>query len=176
MSSDQKKLFAQMQAEIPKSFNAFKVYDSNGSFIGPWNVWLHQPEYGTPIWALSDAVCKDIGLSNRIMQLVILLVGAKFNAAYELYAHSIVAKSIGLSILEIDTLKRSYLPETFDHAEKISFNIATHLLDGKILADSLYLEGVQLFGDKGMAQIVYLVGFYMLVSVTLNAYQVGIPA
>lgn len=176
MNSEQKRLFAQMQTEIPKSFNAFKVRDSSGRLLGPWNAWLHQPDYGIPIWALSDAVCKDIGLSNRVMQIVILAVGAKLKAAYELYAHSMVAKSIGLSSSEIGQLKLGEIPQTLDHSEKIAFNIAACLLDGEILPDSLYSEGVQLFGDKGLAQIIYLVGFYMLVSITLNAYKVGIPA
>lgn len=176
MDPEQKRLFAQMQTEIPKSFNVFKVRDSSGRLLGPWNAWLHQPDYGIPIWALSDAVCKDIGLSNRVMQIAILVVGAKLKAAYELYAHSIVAQSIGLSSSEISRLTLGESPQTLNHSEKIAFNIATSLLDGKILPDALYSEGIQLFGDKGLAQIIYIVGFYMLVSVTLNAYKVSIPA
>lgn len=175
LSPAQKSLFAQMQKEIPPDFTSFQVYNDKGEFMGPWNAWLHQPEFGNPIWALSHAVCAKSSLSDRVCQIVILTVGAKYKAAYELYAHETVAKKDGFSQHDLDCLLKNTKPKHLSPQEDLAFNMTMALLEGNVLPKPIYDAAVQAFGDQAVAQIIYLVGFYCLVSITLNAYAIPAP-
>ena len=43
------------------------------------------------------------------------------------------------------------------------------------LPDDLYARGVAVLGEQGMVELVAILGFYCMVSLTLNAFELGIP-
>jgi 4-carboxymuconolactone decarboxylase len=47
---------------------------------------------------------------------------------------------------------------------------------GRVLPELTYQQAVDLFGEEGTADFIYLVGLYCMVSVTLNGFDVPIPA
>ena len=49
------------------------------------------------------------------------------------------------------------------------------LVAGGVLPEITWKQGVEVFGQDGAAELVYLVGLYCLVSVTLNGFDVPIP-
>ena len=49
-------------------------------------------------------------LPEMIRQIVILVVGSKFGAAYEIYAHGAVAMSSGMSSHRLATIVASLIP------------------------------------------------------------------
>jgi hypothetical protein len=50
------------------------------------------------------------------------------------------------------------------------------LVAGGVLPDELFRKSVALFGAKGTNELIYLVGYYCLVSITLNGFDVPVPA
>ena len=56
LSPEQRPLYENMKAGIEKNFQGFKTIAENGSLIGPWNPWLHEPKFGKPIWDLTLAL------------------------------------------------------------------------------------------------------------------------
>src|SRR5580658_10790448 len=56
LSPEQRPLYENMKAGIEKNFQGFKTIAENGSLIGPWNPWLHDPKFGKPIWDLTLAL------------------------------------------------------------------------------------------------------------------------
>src|SRR5262245_53713197 len=46
---------------------------------------------------------------------------------------------------------------------------------GDVLPELNYRLAVKTFGQHGAAELIYLVGFYCLVSVTLNGFDVPVP-
>jgi hypothetical protein len=65
--------------------------------MGPWNPWLHEPKFGKPIWELTKAMSFSPSLPKHVREVAILVTGAKFRAAYEIYAHVMLAERRGLS-------------------------------------------------------------------------------
>ena len=43
------------------------------------------------------------------------------------------------------------------------------------LAQGLYDDAVKLLGERGLVEIIGLCGYYTLVSMTLNAFEVDLP-
>src|ERR1700731_4164200 len=81
---------------IANNFNAFKVERADGALMGPWNPWLHEPAVGKAIWDLTLAMTANAVLPDNVRQIVILVVGARFDAAYEIYANIAVAEREGM--------------------------------------------------------------------------------
>jgi hypothetical protein len=49
------------------------------------------------------------------------------------------------------------------------------LLNGGVLASPIWSRGLAAFGEKGVREIVYLVGHYCFVSLTLNGFDIPVP-
>ncbi|MDT5353748.1 MAG: hypothetical protein QOJ56_2280, partial [Mycobacterium sp.] len=67
----------------------------DGARIGPFNAWLHCPQFGKPAWAFIRAMWEHSVLPAEIHQLVILVTAAKFGARYEIYGHEYFAGRAG---------------------------------------------------------------------------------
>ena len=59
--------------------------------------------------------------------------------------------------------------------EAIAYDVASALVDHGVLPELTYRQAVQAFGEHGAAELIYLVGLYCLVSVTLNGFDVPVP-
>ena len=96
LNAEQKPLYEDMLKGISSNFNAFQVKREDGALMGPWNPWLHEPRIGKAIWELTLALTAEASLPDNLRQIAILVVGAHFKAAYELYAHIAVAEKEGM--------------------------------------------------------------------------------
>lgn len=175
LSPEQRSLYYDMRKGIAGHFNAFKVEREDGALMGPWNPWLHEPVIGKAIWDLTLALTAEASLPDPVRQIAILVVGARFDAAYEIYAHIAVAEREGMAAERLATLTANLKPADLDAEESAAFDIAYALARGGVLPEPLYRLGRTTFGQKGLDELIYLVGLYCLVSVTLNGFDVPVP-
>jgi 4-carboxymuconolactone decarboxylase len=99
LTSEQKALYDDMRRGISSNFDAFKAVRDDGALMGPWNPWLHEPGIGKAIWELNLAMTANATLADNVRQIVILVVGARFDAAYEIHAHIAVAEHGGYDLI-----------------------------------------------------------------------------
>ena len=66
-------------------------------------------------------------------------------------------------------------PVDLTHDEGVAYDVASALLHHGTLPELSYRAAVQAFGVHGAAELIYLVGLYCLVSVTLNGFNVPVP-
>jgi alkylhydroperoxidase family enzyme len=130
---------------------------------------------GKAIWDLTLAMTAKASLPDNVRQIVILVVGARFDAAYELYAHIAVAEHEGVPEERLGTLVADLKPDDLTPEESVAFDVAYKLVRGGTLPEPLYRLAVAAFGQHGPNELFYLVGLYSLVSTTLNAYNVPVP-
>ena len=175
LSPAQRPLYDDMRKGISGSFNAFKTEGPDGSLIGPWNAWLHEPAIGKAIWDLTLAMTAQAVLPDPVRQIVILVVGARFDAAYELYAHIAVAEKEGMSAERLATITAGLKPVDLSAEESIAFDLAYALVRGGTLPEPIYALALKTFGQHALNEMVYLVGLYAMVSTTLNAFNVPVP-
>jgi alkylhydroperoxidase family enzyme len=175
LTPEQKLLYDDMRKGVASNFNAFKAVAENGALMGPWNPWLHEPIIGKAIWDLTLALTAQASLPDNVRQLVILVVGARYDAAYEIYAHIAVAEREGVRPERLASLTADVKPTDLTPEESVAFDVAYKLVRGGTLPEPLYQLAVQTFGQHGANEMFYLVGLYSLVSVTLNAYNVPVP-
>src|ERR1700683_4997248 len=110
LTPEQKSLYDEMRKGIKSNFNAFKVEREDGALMGPWNPWLHEPQIGKAIWDFTLAMTANASLPDNVRQIAILVVGAYFDAAYELYAHIAVAEREKMKPERLATLVANLKP------------------------------------------------------------------
>src|SRR4051794_21336325 len=104
LSPEQRPVYEDMRQGIEANFKGFATMDGDGRLLGPWNPWLREPKFGTPIWQLTKALSVAPGLPRPVREVAILVTGAHFRAAYELYAHVIAAEQRGLTDAKLATI------------------------------------------------------------------------
>lgn len=175
LTAEQKPLYDSMRQGIARNFNAFQVEREDGALMGPWNPWLHEPGIGKAIWDLTLAMTANASLPDNVRQIAILVVGARFDAAYEIYAHIAVAEKEGMAAERLATLVADLKPADLEKDESVAYDLAYALVRGGTLPEPLYRLAVTTFGQHGANELIYLVGLYALVSTTLNGFNVPVP-
>lgn len=175
LSPAQRPLYDDMLKGMKSNFSAFRNTADDGSLIGPWNAWLHEPVIGGAIWNLTKAMTMEASLPDPVRQVAILVVGAHFRAAYELYAHVAMAEHEGMSDARLSTLVAGCRPTDLTEQEGCAYDVAYALVSGGVLPEPCYARALELFGQRGTNELIYLVGLYCMVSTTLNAFNVPVP-
>jgi hypothetical protein len=175
LSAEQKPLYEDMRDGIVQNFKGFKAIGDDGALIGPWNPWLHLPKIGGPIWELTKALSISPTLPRPVREVAILVTGAHFHSAYELYAHVIAAELRGLPDERIATIVAGQRPVDLTREEAVAYDVAAALVGGGVLPQLTYQQAVAVFGEAAAMELIYLVGLYCLVSVTLNGFDVPVP-
>jgi 4-carboxymuconolactone decarboxylase len=175
LNAEQKDLYDDMVGIIDPNFGELVARGKDGALIGPFNGWLHFPQFGKPAWTFNKAMWEHATLPAAIHQLVILVTAAKFGARYEIYGHEYFARRAGLAEDKIATIVAGERPADLTHDEHVAYDMAAALNRGGPLAETTYRAVRSTFGDEGLAEIVFLVGCFSMVAVTLNAFDASVP-
>ncbi|OKO78708.1 carboxymuconolactone decarboxylase family protein [Bradyrhizobium sp. NAS96.2] len=174
-TQEQRLLAADMKAEIARNYQGFANTRGDGALMGPWNPWLHEPKFGKPIWDLAKAMAFNTTVPAAVREVAILVTGTRFKAAYELYAHVSMAERRGLSDDKLATIVAGQRPTDLTRQEAVAYDFASALLSGGSLPELTYQAAVAQFGAHGAAELSYFIGFYCMVSVTLNTFDIPVP-
>jgi 4-carboxymuconolactone decarboxylase len=164
-----------MKAGISAKYGAFTTMRDDGTILGPWSAWLHDPKLGTAIWSVTKAMTRFRHLPEVSRQVVILVVGTRFRAAYEIYAHSAVASGVGVTEDQLATITAGRRPADLSEEAQLAYDVAADLLNGGVLPEAACQRAIVLFGHLGVEELIYLVGHYCFVSMTLNGFDIPVP-
>ena len=175
LTAEQRPLYDDMKAGISAKYSSFTTIRDDGTILGPWSAWLHEPELGTAIWGVTKAMTRFRHLPEIVRQTVILVVGTHFGAAYETYAHATVARTAGISEDQLAAITAGRQPPDLPAEAATAYDAAAALLRGGVLAAPLYRRAIDMFGQSGVSELIYLVGHYCFVSITLNGFDIPVP-
>src|SRR5258708_1900379 len=172
LSTEQKPLYDDMRQGIAENFQGFVNIRDDGALLGPWNPWIHDPKFGKAVWELTKAMVSQPSLPAPVREVAILVTGAHFRSAYELYAHVIVAERRGLSDEKLSTIVAGQRPTDLTRQEAVAYDFASPLVNGGVLPELTNLAPIEQFGQHGAAELAYLVGLYCLASGALSTLDV----
>ena len=144
----------------------------DGTLVGPFNAMLLNPHVGNRVQSVGEALRFDISLSRRVIEIATLVVGAHWRAQFEWWAHERLAKQAGLSDEIIAAIKRGERPTLDDASEATAYDVASELYRTQRLSDATYARAEEHFGQAGVFELIALVGYYSLVSIILNGFNV----
>jgi 4-carboxymuconolactone decarboxylase len=156
------------------------VYDAivagpRGRVRGPLAVWLHRPGLAAKAQALGQYCRYDSSLEPRLSELAILVMGALWKAEFEWWAHYPIAIEAGLSTQVADAIGDGREPE-FDKADEAAvYHFMNTLVQRRHVTDADYQQALAVLGQDRLVDLVGLAGYYTLISMTLNVFNVGLP-
>jgi 4-carboxymuconolactone decarboxylase len=172
-----------LEAPDPESYDARQreVHDAiasgpRGGVRGPLAVWLHRPELADHAQALGRYCRYETLLPPRLSELAILTIAAIWQAGYEWQAHAPIALKAGIAPETIETIRTGGIPR-FDKPDEelvYAFTRAAQLERG--VDDALYDRAVATLGTEAVVDLVGLIGYYTLISLTINVFRVASPA
>ena len=148
----------------------------DGALIGPFNAMLLNPHVGDRVQRLGEALRFDISLPRNVIEVATLVVGSHWRAQFEWWAHERLAKQAGVSEAVIAAIKDGERPDFSNDDEAGAYDVASELYRTQRLTDASYAKAVQRFGESGVFELIALVGYYSLVSLLLNGFDVLLPA
>ena len=178
LSPDQRKLHGILSEKMVSwaKESGFQADTADGELIGPFNPMLRSPHIGQALIQYLGAEKEHTALTPRVREVVILTVGAVWGAAYELYAHTAVGRKAGLDEASIQALVAGgAATETLSIEESAAHEFTRALAAERRVDSALYTRTVEIFGEKGVVDMIHLAGNYMTVSALLNAFDVPAP-
>lgn len=141
--------------------------------IGPYGVWVRAPHVGEPAQRLGAALRFGTALPENVKEVAICTVGAFYRAKFEFAAHRRLALRAGVSESAIDQL-RAGKPPTLEGDEALAHAFTDQMLRQHRPEQTTYERVFDRFGETGLIELVSLIGYYCLISHTLNAFDVGL--
>ncbi len=143
-----------------------------GNLDGPFLAWVHSPELADHAQRLGAFCRYGTRLDLRLTELAILTTAAWWRSQAEWQIHEPIARSAGLADAVIEALRQRTAPQFESAEEACVYAIGTALQDTRRVPVDLYRQGVALFGEAGMVELIGVYGYYTLVAMTLNAFAV----
>jgi 4-carboxymuconolactone decarboxylase len=142
---------------------------------GPFGCYMHAPEIGHPIQQLA-AYCRfNTGLSKRLSEFAILVVGRLWKAQYEFHVHSGEGERAGLKPETVRDLKAGRVPKKAPKDERALYDFIIELHRKRRVSDKTYARAHAVLGDRGLIELLAIIGSYTLTSMVLNTFRVPLP-
>jgi 4-carboxymuconolactone decarboxylase len=142
----------------------------------PYRAYIRNPELAPKLSALSDYLRWNTTLPPRLSEFAIVITARNWTAQYEWAAHYPLALKAGLDAKILSDLSAGRRPENMRDDEAALYDLATALYHDKKVTDSVYKAAVDKFGERGVMDIIGIIGYYNLVSMTLITAQVPAPS
>lgn len=152
------------------------VSGKRGKVPAPMIAWLRNPELARRGQRLGELLRFETTLDPALSELAIIICGRHWTSHHEWTAHKRLALDAGLDARTVaDIAARRAAPFVRDDRERVVLEVSTVLLARTQIDAALYARGVQALGETGMVELVAILGYYCMVALTLNAFEIGLP-
>jgi 4-carboxymuconolactone decarboxylase len=154
-----------------------KAYDAivsgpRGEVVGPLRVWLNSPTLADRAQALGQYARYDSVLPLQQSELAIIVTARIWSSGFEWAHHAPIAISAGISQADVDLISRAQCPRFSDPVLQAIFNFAVELHRDRQVSDQTFGAALAVLGQQGVVDLVGICGYYTLISMTINAFNV----
>jgi 4-carboxymuconolactone decarboxylase len=143
---------------------------------GPFNVLLRSPEMGNLAQQFGAATRFNQSMPRKLNELAIIITGRYWTAQYEWLAHKRAALQAGLNPAIVDAIQNGRKPSGMAKDEEAVYNFCTELLNTKQVGDATFAAARDAVGEKGVVDLIGVMGWYQTVSMLLNVDRYPLPA
>ena len=164
-----------MTADQKRVADAIQSGPRGAGLRGPFNALLRSPELCDLIQRLGAFVRFGTSFPQRLNEMAIIMAGRKWTAQYEFYAHRRLALEAGLSPAIADAIAANQRPASMAKDEETVYDFVSELLATGSVSDPTFQGVNDTFGERGVVDLVGIMGYYALISMTLNVFEVPVP-
>lgn len=165
----------QLNADQKAMYDALMAGPRN-SVEGPFNAWMRSPDLGNRLQKVGEYLRFNTSLPHNLNEFAILITAVEWKSGFEWYAHYPLAIKAGLEPAVAKDLQEGRRPAGMTADETVVYDFSTQLQRQKQVSNAAYAAAVKRFGEQGVVDLVGLLGYYNVVSMTLNVAEVQPPA
>jgi 4-carboxymuconolactone decarboxylase len=143
---------------------------------GPFAVWLHAPEFGQLAQALGGHCRYRTAVPPRLSEFAILCTARLWRAQYEWFAHAAPALAAGVKPKTIQDLRAGRVPKSAAKDERAVYDFIQEIYKKRRVSDRTYKRVLGFLGEAATVELVGILGYYVMISMTLNIFQMLPPA
>jgi len=144
------------------------------SLGGPFNVMLRSPEMGDAAQLLGT-FSRFNTMPGKLRELAIIMTARFWTSHFEWYAHKDAALREGLDPAIVDAIANGESPTGMDADETAVYKLVSELLYARRVSDATFETAVATLGERGVVDVVGIVGYYGMVSLFLNIDEYPLP-
>lgn len=161
--------------QAQKDSVAEAVAGIRGRVPAPMIAWLRNPALASRGQKLGELLRYETTLEPRLSELAILVCARHWTSHHEWSAHKREALAAGLDAEVIAAIAARRAPVLGEPRQRVVFDVAATLLATGRVPRPLYAAGIATLGEGGMVELVGILGYYCLVALTLNTFELGLP-
>jgi 4-carboxymuconolactone decarboxylase len=152
-----------------------RIARSRGALRGPYGVLLHHPALADRVAALGEQIRFRSGLPGPERELAILTAGREVDAPYEWAAHEPIARREGTRPEAIAVVRDGRPTAGLTAREALLVETVRALVRTRGLTAEEFARAQAELGPRGLVELVTLVGYYGMIGLLLNAFDVDLP-
>ena len=153
-----------------------KIADGpRGGVRGPFDPLLRCPELCDRAQRLGEFCRYHSSLAPVLSEFAIIVTARYWRAQYEFFAHARMARAAGVSDAIVEAVRTGTEPPLEDERHRAIYAFVTEYFATHRVADATYERAIAALGERGVVDLVGIVGYYSLVSLTLNVFEVALP-
>ena len=142
---------------------------------GPFAIYLHAPMFGELAQKLGGHLRFKTGVAPRLSEFAILVTAQHWKAQYEWAMHAPMAETAGVKPQTIRAIQAGRPPKSAPRDEMAIYAFAKELYAKRRVSTATYNRVEKLLGEAATVELVGLLGYYAMVSMTLNTFRAPLP-
>lgn len=163
MTDDQKRVYEKI------------VSGPRGRLVGPLRAALHSPELAERWQALGALLRFGTSLPARVSELAIVVTARRWNSQIEWHIHAQAARAAGIADAVLDAIQGRATPVFDNRDDEIVYEFARQIQETGQVEPTLYARAVERWAAVGVVELTAVIGYYTMVSMTLNAHEIPMP-
>jgi 4-carboxymuconolactone decarboxylase len=146
-----------------------------GRLVGPLRAVIHSPDLARRWSRLGEYLRFSTCLPKKLNELAIIVTGRRWNSQVEFLIHAEAARAAGLDPACIEAIRLGEAPAFADEAEAEVYEFTRTLQQTGTVDASLHAAVTRRWGERGVVELTGVIGYYTMVSMTLNAHEIPLP-
>jgi 4-carboxymuconolactone decarboxylase len=138
---------------------------------GPFNAYARSPGLGLRLLEVSDYVRFNSSLPPRLSEFAIMIGARHWSVPYEWRAHYPLAVKGGLDRQILVDLGAGKRPQNMKEDETALYDFVTEMYRDKNISDATYKATLAAFGERGVMDLIGIIGYYDIVSMAVIAQK-----
>jgi 4-carboxymuconolactone decarboxylase len=143
---------------------------------GPFNIYLRSPEMAELSRPLGDYLRFKAPMPRKFKEIAIMLTSRYWGGQYVWYSHRQQALDAGLSPAFIAAMAAGERPANMSPDEATIYEFCTQLLSTRQVSDTNFKAAKALIGERGIVEIVGLMGQYTGLTMLFVVDRYPVPA
>lgn len=136
--------------------------------FGPFIPLMRSPELMNRLQKVGEYLRFQTSLETRINEFVMLIVSRQWTQQFEWCMHYPLALKAGIRQEMLDALAEGRRPSGMAEDEEIAWEVCDELQRMRGLSDGTYARAVQCLGERGLLDMLGLIGYFTTVSMVMN--------